>query len=60
MVIEHNAHPLLLDEVSTLFVGCALSTLDMNSIYVCVCITEPGVIGETGVEVEPGSDVSTR
>ena len=57
IVIEHNAHPLLLDEVSTLFVGCALSTFDMNSVYVCVCITEPDVIGETGVEVERGNEV---
>ena len=57
MVIKHNAHPLLLDEVFTLFVGCALSMLNMNSIYICVRITEPDVIGETGVEVECSNEI---
>lgn len=50
MVIEHDAHPLLLDEVSALFVGCAPGTVDMNSVCVCVSITGPDVVSDTGVE----------
>ena len=54
MVIGQDAHPFLLDEV---FVGSALSMLDMNSVDVCVSITGPDVVGETGVEVEGGNEV---
>ena len=57
MVIEHDAHPLLLDEVSALFAGCALFTLDMNSVYACVSITGPDVASDTGVEVVRGNEV---
>jgi len=54
MVTEQDAHPFLLDEV---FVGSALSMLDMNSVDACVSITGPVVVGETGVEVEGGGVV---
>jgi len=52
VVMKHDAHPLLLNEVSALFVGWALSTLDMNLVDVCVSIARPVVQracrGQTG------------
>ena len=65
MVMKHDAHPLLLDEVAALFVGCAPSTLDMNLVDVCVSIAAPVllvvdsrvVVGATGVAVEGGDVV---
>jgi len=51
MVIEHDAY------TSALFVGCAPSTLDKNSVYVCVSITGLDVVGETGVGVEYANEV---
>ena len=59
MVIKHDAHPLLLDKVSALFMGCAPSTLDMNSVYVCEYrrTGRHRFIGDTGLEVEDGNEV---
>jgi len=54
MVIEEDAHPFLPGEV---FASCALSTLDMKSVYVCVSVTGPDVFGETGAEVEDANEV---
>ena len=47
MVIEHDAHSFLLDEV---FVDSALSTLNMST-------TGQEVVGETGEEVEDANEV---
>lgn len=44
MVMKHNAHPLLLDPVSALLVGCAPSALDMNLVDVCVSMAGPVVL----------------
>lgn len=62
MVMKHDAHPLLLDPVSALLVGCAPSVLlDMNLVDVCVSMAGPVVlvvearavvvVGTTGAEV---------
>ena len=63
--MKHGAHPLLLDEVAALFMGCAPSTPDTNLVDVCVSIAGPVelvvdrrvVVGATGVEVEGGNVV---
>lgn len=71
MVMKHDAHPLLLDPVSALLVGCGPpSTLvDMNVVEVCVSIAGPAVgavekcgvvavvVGVTGVVVVAGNEV---